>query len=211
MINTIKCIADKTGELFSVFYFPKMTEMCRAVKSHIYTGMIKSRFKSFGKGSLIDFRTIDIAGMQYISIGENSSFAKDLCLTAWDEYSGQKYNPEIIIGNNCSVGSNMHITSVSRIEIGDNLLTGCNVLITDNTHGSNSLNEVDVAPAERPLCSKGGVKIGNNVWLCNNVCVLAGVTIGDGVVVGANSVVSKDVPPYTIVAGIPAEVVKTIQ
>ena len=60
--------------------------------------------------------------------------------------------------------------------------------------------------SEKPY-SKGGVIIGNGVWLGNNVCVMPGVRIGDGAVVGANSVVTHDVPPYTIVAGIPARII----
>jgi len=53
------------------------------------------------------------------------------------------------------------------------------------------------------------VVIGNNVWLGNNVCILAGVTIGDGAIVAANSVVTKDVPAYSLVAGVPAVIKKT--
>jgi len=52
--------------------------------------------------------------------------------------------------------------------------------------------------------------IGNNVWLGNNVCIMPGVTIGDGAVVGANSVVTKDVPAYSVAAGIPAKIVKQV-
>lgn len=55
---------------------------------------------------------------------------------------------------------------------------------------------------------KGPVKIGNNVWIGDNVIILSGVTIGDGAVVGAGSVVTKDVPPFAIVAGVPAKVIK---
>ena len=51
-------------------------------------------------------------------------------------------------------------------------------------------------------------KIGNDVWIGAHVCVKQGVTIGDGVVIGAGSVVTKDVPPYTIAYGVPAKVIK---
>ena len=56
--------------------------------------------------------------------------------------------------------------------------------------------------------SKGDVIIGNDVWIATGATILSGVTIGDGAVIATNSVVTKDVPPYTIVAGNPAKVVK---
>ena len=55
-----------------------------------------------------------------------------------------------------------------------------------------------------------GVIIGNNVWLGDKVAVLSGVQIGDGVVVAANAVVTKDIPPYCLAAGVPAKVIKQI-
>ena len=65
-------------------------------------------------------------------------------------------------------------------------------------------------PLKRPLVSKGGVVIGDNVWICDNVCILSGVTIGNGAIVAANAVVTHDVPPYTMVAGVPAKVIKSL-
>ena len=52
------------------------------------------------------------------------------------------------------------------------------------------------------------VVIGNDVWIGSRVTILPGVTIGDGAVIGASSVVTKDVEPYTVVAGNPAEIIK---
>lgn len=56
--------------------------------------------------------------------------------------------------------------------------------------------------------SKGDVIIGNDVWIASNVTILSGVTVGDGAVIAAASVVSKNVPPYTVVGGNPAKVIK---
>lgn len=61
-----------------------------------------------------------------------------------------------------------------------------------------------------PKCnkSKGDVTIGNDVWIGNFACILSGVSIGNGAVVGAHAVVAKDVPPYAIVAGNPAKIIR---
>ena len=65
-------------------------------------------------------------------------------------------------------------------------------------------------PAERPLSSKGRVAIGKNVWLGANVCVLPGVNIGDGVTIAAGSVVTHDIPSYSMAAGVPARIIKSL-
>ncbi len=56
--------------------------------------------------------------------------------------------------------------------------------------------------------TKGDVLIGNDVWIGRGVCILSGVTIGDGAIIGAKALVSKDVPPYAIVAGNPARIIR---
>ena len=58
------------------------------------------------------------------------------------------------------------------------------------------------------MTSKGPVIIGDNVWIGDKATILGGVTIGESVIIAANSVVTKDVPPYSVVAGIPAKVIK---
>jgi acetyltransferase-like isoleucine patch superfamily enzyme len=63
--------------------------------------------------------------------------------------------------------------------------------------------------SDHDLCTKGGVLIGNDVWIGTKAVILSGVAIGDGAVIGAGSVVTKHVPPYSIVAGVPAAVVKS--
>ncbi len=105
-------------------------------------------------------------------------------------------------------GSYNHITCTNRIEIGDDLLTGKWVTITDNSHGNTDWDSLKIAPIKRDVVSKGPVKIGNNVWIGEKATILPGVTIGDGVVVAANAVVTKDVPSYCVVAGNPAKVIK---
>jgi acetyltransferase-like isoleucine patch superfamily enzyme len=115
-------------------------------------------------------------------------------------------------GRNIELGRNGHINQyccvwaspASRILIGENLLMGPGVKIFSSNHGSGRDLPMNVqAAVERD------VVIGDDVWLGANSVVVAGVTIGRGSIVAAGSVVTKDVPEYSVVGGIPARTIKT--
>ena len=182
-----------------------------SITNRVYTILHRHRFARWGKGSHIGWQAMKLIGLKYISVGDKTFIARGIQLTAWDSHNGIRYNPSITIGNACLIRDNCHITAINSICIGDNLLTGTNVLITVNSHGEATREQMDVPPTRRKLYSKGPVIIGNNVWLGNNVCVMPGVTIGDGAIIGANSVVTHDIPPYCMAAGIPAKVIKSAQ
>jgi len=155
---------------------------------------------------------------EHISIGDNTWFGDGIYLTAWDSFNCivdgksqvQHFTPSITIGENCHFGAQNHITCTNRITIGDNLLTGKWVTITDNSHGDSSLEHLNIDPLKRPIVSKGPVSIGKNVWIGDKATILSNVSIGDGVIIAANAVVTKDVPSYTVVGGNPARIIKTI-
>ena len=149
-------------------------------------------------------------GAKYISIGRGTSFGDYIYLTAWDyhKYSGQQFEPRVFIGENCHFGAYNHITCINHIRIGDSVLTGKWVTITDNDHGTTDKESLCSPPINRPLFSKGPVIIGKNVWIGDKATILSGVTIGDGAVIAANAVVTKDVPAYSVVVGNPAIVIK---
>ena len=93
-------------------------------------------------------------GLQYIEVGNNSSFGDYLVLTAWDNYHAdiiQRFKPSIKIGNNCSFGAWNHISSINQIEIGDGCLTGKWVTITDHSHGTTLPNDLKKEPIKREL------------------------------------------------------------
>ena len=69
---------------------------------------------------------------------------------------------------------------------------------------------IDISPIKRELSSKGGIVIGNNVWIGDKCTILSGVSIGDGCIIAANSVVTQNVPSYTVVAGVPAKIIKQL-
>lgn len=90
-------------------------------------------------------------------------------------------------------------------------MTGPNILITDNAHGASILELLDLPPQVRPLYSKGPVIIEDNVWIGEKTSIMPGVHIGKGSIIAANSVVTHDIPPYCIAAGVPAKVIKRLR
>lgn len=152
-----------------------------------------------------------LLGTQYITIGKGTVFFKGATLTAWNYYESETFNPEIIIGRNCQFGEYAHITACNKILVGDNLLTGRYVYISDNAHGKGTIEEMNISPVHRKLYSKGPVIIGNNVWIGDCAKILAGVKIGDGAIIGANAVVTHDVPEHTVVGGVPAKIIRIIK
>ena len=207
----MKILLKILGYLWSYLYSPWINEKCRAVKIFLYTGYYARQFKNIGKGTIIKPSFRFICGLQYISIGSNSVIGKEVELTAWDNYKGQKFKPEIIIGDGTSIQSYGHVTAINSICIGNGVRIGPNVLITDNAHGASVAELLDIAPNLRPLSSKGPVIIEDNVWIGTKASIMPGVRIGKGAIIAANSVVTHDIPPFCVAAGIPAKVIKMVR
>lgn len=108
----------------------------------------------------------------------------------------------IKIGNNVFINSCCQFQDQGGITIGDGVFIGHKVVIATLNHAMN--------PSERGNLIPKPVKIGRNVWIGASSTILSGVTIGDGAVIAAGSVVTKDVPENTVVAGVPAKTIKQI-
>lgn len=195
--------AEAIGVLCSLIYPRIVTVIIKSLRNRLYTGYIRHRFGHLGNSVFI-WHPLTLVGEKYMDIGDNNIFEGGIQLSARQVTDNP---PTLRIGNNCLIRYGCHITSANNIVIGNDLLTGTNVIITDNAHGMTDEATLHTSPRCRPIVSKGGVRIGNNVWLGNNVCVMPNVTIGDGVVVGANSVVTHDLPAYSVAVGVPARIV----
>jgi len=147
-----------------------------------------------------------LLGLAHISLGDNFWAGEGLWLEAITRYGEDRFNPKLSIGNHVSVSHWSHIACTNSVTIGNHVLIGSKVIITDHNHGSFGVHPTSplIPPAQRPLERDRSVTIKDNVWLGDGVVVCPGVTIGEGSVVGANAVVTTDVPPLTLVAGVPA-------
>jgi len=150
-----------------------------------------------------------IEGQKYISFGDNSYIGKESWIGAYDYYpnSGQKFNPQIIIGNNVFIGSFSMITAVNKVIFEDGVETADFLYVSDHMHSVTP--EEGVPISKRRLISRGYVKIGAYTGLGINVTILPGVTLGKYCIVGAQSVVTRSFPDYSMIMGNPAVLVKT--
>lgn len=196
-------------KLLSYLYIEKFFELLNILKRKVKTQSKMRRFKQCGLNPRLFFPAI-IKGEDCISVGNNFSADAGLILQCWKRYEEVEYTPSITIGNNAHLGRECHISAINEIVIGDNLLTGKNLYISDHAHGKVDAADIDIPPIKRKLYSKGKVSIGNNVWIGDNVSILPGVQIGDNVIIGANAVVTKDVDNNWVVAGTPARMIKKL-
>ena len=137
-----------------------------------------------------------------ISIGRKCYLAQDCKLYATPEST-------ICIGANFSANANVMLSARGKgyITIGNNVLIGPNVVLRSNNH---VFDRIDALINDQGM-TEGAITIGNDVWIASNAVVLQNVVIADGAVVAAGAVVTKDVPPYTVVGGVPARPIGTRQ
>lgn len=189
-IENIRC----EGLLFFIFN----------LKQRIVNRLFNSLYRLIYKNKVfITWSNIRIYNHKRIVFGKNFSAGQGLWVQPVYSSSSIKF------GDNITIADWSHIAAVDEVIISSGCLIGSKVMITDHYHGNTKkLHEVSaVRPNLRPLTSKGPVYIGENVWIGDGVVVLPNVTIGDGAIIGANSVVTKDIPAYSVAVGVPAKVI----
>lgn len=114
-----------------------------------------------------------------------------------------RHDDALVIGDDSFIGRFTQITARERVRIGRNVMIAPFCYLTEANHGL----EMGV-PMQHQTSTSKPIVIEDDVWLGNGCTVLPGVTIGTGAVVGANSVVSRDIPPYAVAVGSPARVIR---
>jgi len=135
-----------------------------------------------------------------LEVGANAFFEPDVWITLSDDAT-------ISIGEGTFLNIAVMVASMGRVEIGAHCMLANGCFVTDANH---RFDDPDTPITWQGFSSKGPTRIGDNVWLGANVVVTSGVTIGERCVIGANSVVTQDIPPFSIAAGAPAKVLRAV-
>ena len=174
------------------------------IKNKLYCEpLLRYRCTSVGKKLKTDGDIPLISGSGDIIIGNNVRIG-NRC--SWILSSNLHNHPRLVIGDNTTINYLTGISVEEKVEIGNNcVIAGETMIFDNNSHGLNFENGRkmtidDVSP----------IKIEDHVWIGMRSFILKGVTVGKGSVVGACSVVTKDVPPMTMVGGNPAKILKEI-
>ena len=136
-----------------------------------------------------------------LEIGAQTLFEPGVWITAPGD-------AQIRIGQDCYLNLGVMVASVELVEIGDHCMFANGSFITDADH---RFDDPSKPVPWQGFTSKGPTKIGDNVWCGANVVITGAVTVGDRCVIGANSVVTHDLPPYSVAVGAPAKVLRTIE
>lgn len=141
----------------------------------------------------------------YLYIDDDVRIGHDCRFSFYDKFANTEYSPNLSIGKHSYLGDHLTILCADKVDIGDSVLMASYITISSENHGMNP--EAIMNYMHQPLSTKP-VKICDGVWIGEKAIILPGVTIGEKAIVAAGAVVTKNVPPYSIVAGNDAKVIK---
>lgn len=134
-----------------------------------------------------------------LQVGAQTLFEPGVWITVGDE-------GRIVIGEGCFLNLGVMVAAQGLVEIGDHCMFANGCFVTDANH---RFSDLTMPITWQGFETKGPTRIGANVWCGANVVITSGVTVGERCVIGANSVVTKDLPPFSIAAGAPARVLRS--
>lgn len=195
-------------KIFEASLYSSVEESKVGIGQLLYLGICKIlTFFIFPNAKIIRF-PISLRGKRYCWIGAGFTTGVGCRLEVYPLIEDKGI---LRIGKNVQINDYVHITARESVSIGDNVLIASKVYISDCSHGSYAGDEHDDSPdsipKDRKLISKP-VLIEDNVWIGEFVSILPGVTVCKGSIIGANSVVSKSIPPNVIAVGCPAKPIK---
>jgi acetyltransferase-like isoleucine patch superfamily enzyme len=197
---------------YLAFFFLRglMYRLCiGSVKGNLFIGKnVAIRYpKNLHLGAQViieDGAEINCLASNEMHLGDRVSIGKYAIIRPSNIYGGP-IGEGLVMGNNSNIGPYNYIGCSGKITIGDNVMLAPRVSIYAENHVFDNPNITIKAQG----VSKKDVVIEDDCWIAANAVILAGVTIGKGSVVAAGSVVNEDVPAFSVVAGVPARVIKS--
>ena len=181
--------------MLNLFY-----KIFRRLNSYYYCLKYRSCFKYLGHNVRV-YSPLKIQGHTSIVVYDNAIISDQIWLAALPLTGVEA---KLVIGKNVHLGHFNHIYCTSNITIEQDVLTADKVYISDNAHSYENIYQ----PIWRlPIKQLKDVVIGEGSWIGENVCII-GASVGKHCVIGANTVVTKDIPDYSIAVGVPARVIK---
>ena len=165
-------------------------------KPRIWIKLLVNPFKhKRGKGSVIRYKTrIDVFPYNQFNLGERSVI---------EDFSTVNNGVgDVLIGDRTIIG--MSNVIIGPVTIGNDVMFAQNIVVSGLNHG---YEDVTIPPSQQKTNTKP-IVIGDNVWVGANCVITAGITLGKHVIIGGGSVVTKDVPDYSVAVGNPAKVIK---
>lgn len=208
-----ECLVDTDNKyivaLIGYFAFLYLLSKTKFFQNHILTnirgGVLSVQTQNHPKHLLVG-KNVKVFHPDRVSFGENCDIGEGVVFAPLCRSGEQEFLSEIKVGNNVHFGTQDRIASMNSVIIEDDVLFAAFVHVTDHSH---EYRKVKLPIRRQSVFSKGPVVIKRGAWLAFGCHVLSGVTVGECSVVAANSVVTKDVPPYSVVAGNPARVVSS--
>lgn len=172
----------------------------RYLQRNVFRILFSSGFKYFGKKVSV-IRPDIIEGGQYITLKDYASINSSAWLLALKQ---NDIEPQLIIEEEVTIGRFSHIVALRSVVIQKNVLIADKVYISDNLHTYENIIQPII---NQPIVFKNSVKIRENSWIGENVSII-GASIGKHCVIDANSVVTHNIPDYSVAIGSPAKVIK---
>jgi acetyltransferase-like isoleucine patch superfamily enzyme len=136
-----------------------------------------------------------------LEVGEHTLFEPHVWVTIAPE-------ARVRIGGGTYLNIGVMVAAVELVEIGDHCMFANGCFVSDGAH---RFDDADMPVPWQGFTSKAPTRVGDNVWCGANVVITSGVTVGERCVIGANSVVTRDIPPFSVAAGSPAKVLRQVE
>lgn len=179
------------------------------ILNKVHSTWVSLTYPFASKGRKLDFHFTSVLSRKHASrmgFGNSVSLRKDAWLNVADVNASAE--PAIVIDDNCAIGTNTIISARNLIHIERDVLIAQWVLIVDHNH---AYEDINIPIVKQGITEGGRIRIGQGSWIGRGAVILCPkgeLTIGRNCVVAANSVVTRSIPDYSLVAGLPARIIR---